>query len=1113
MNKIKKILLFNSLNISGLIILFLAASLLSASIEIYLKNIYQNKAHNEHMQNMSSILNRDLMAHARLSLQGISEMDFIASTAEGAMPRDNTAVMSALLPARTAAGADIIYIMNKAGTVVACTPMRDKSTLTGRSYKFRPYFTKPMATGIPAFYAAVGVTTGQRGIYLGVPIKQGNTIKGVAVLKMGLHETDRILNSSKHPFAIVSSDGVVFAAKNPSWLFKTVFPVSESRHRELRESKQFAHHKLESLAIDMSQDVSQYSGRDYDIIRKDAWISNWHLIGLYLPMPFNWLRFISITLFIYIITAFIWSSFRFLINLKQSDARFRTLFQDSHDAYLLIMDGKFIDCNQAAADMLLCTKEEVLDTSPHEFSPKYQPYGTLSSESAEKKMQEAIEKGSNHFDWMHCRKDGTNFMVAVSLTRIELENRTAIYVAWHNIEPYYNALRQLRSSERNLQLLLESLQAGVIIISKKNHIVKFINKEALYILGTKVEDVIGQECHNYICASSKERCPISSNAETVENEELVINKKDGTAIDILRSIKLIDYHGEPCLLETFIDISEHKKVLKEREEALKQLKENRTKLVNMMEEAKMANAAKSQFLANMSHEIRTPMNGVLGMTNLLLDTRLSTEQRRFADSVRSSGESLLALLNDILDFSKVEAGKLELEILDFDLEVLLDDFIQSLAIKAYEKKIELLYDIDCRIPTLLKGDPGRLRQILMNLTNNALKFTSKGEVLIKAEPHSETGDSVELYFTVTDTGIGIPEERQAKLFEEFTQVDASTTRKYGGTGLGLAISKQLVELMGGKIGVESMEGSGSTFWFTIKLQKQISQKKEEESELAELDDVKVLVVEDNDTNREIMVNKLNSWGMRTTAVGTPAGSIKELHKAESEGDKYNIVLLDMMMPEMDGRALGRMINSDPAISDTRLVILTSIAEKGDARKFKEEGFDAYLPKPVKMKELKGILVLILTDKSGDIVTQHTVHEQLPDFQDTRARILIVEDNPINQLVVTGILKKLGYKTDVVGNGKEALRSLELIPYDIILMDCQMPEMDGYEATRIIRSSFSSVIEHEIPIIAMTANAMQGDKEKCIAAGMDDYIPKPISVEQLKEKLDKWYLHKHATTDK
>jgi two-component system sensor histidine kinase/response regulator len=650
---------------------------------------------------------------------------------------------------------------------------------------------------------------------------------------------------------------------------------------------------------------------------------------------------------------------------------------------------------------------------------------------------------------------------------------------------------EARRDHEMIRLLLDSTGEAIYGLDVHGNCT-FANSPCVRLLGYAQEsDLLGNNMHALAHHSRSDgtafplaECRIYQGFESglgAHVDDEVFWHKDGSSF-------LVEYWSRAILrgetkigaVVTFMDITERKRVEQE--------------LRSAKEAAEEANRTKSQFLANMSHEIRTPMNGILGMTELTLDTELTKEQRDNLGLVRLSAESLLTVLNDILDFSKIEAGKLEFESIPFDLRESLGEAMHTLSFRSQQKGLELIYDVQPDVPEPLIGDPGRIRQILVNLIGNAIKFTQHGEILVSVTQDSEEAQKICLHFSVADTGIGIPLDRQQKIFEAFSQADGSTTRKFGGTGLGLTISTRLVELMGGRIWVESEPGKGSIFHFTSWLGVQDKVARPPSVEVSQLRDLPVLIVDDNLTNRIVLEGMLSRWGMKPASVDGAEAALQEMEIAVRASHPFSIVIVDGQMPGVDGFTLVKQIQGRPELAAATIVMLTSIGRKGDAALCRELNIAAYLMKPARQNELLETLCRVLRKspkaEAPALITRHTLHEER-----SRLQILLAEDNIVNQTLAVRLLEKRGYIVTVAADGRAALSAVEKQSFDLVLMDVQMPEMDGFQATAAIRAK-EQPGAHRLPIIAMTAHALKGDQERCIAAGMDGYVSKPIRIADL-----------------
>ena len=721
-----------------------------------------------------------------------------------------------------------------------------------------------------------------------------------------------------------------------------------------------------------------------------------------------------------------------------------------------------------------------------------------------------------------CRKDGTEFPLEIGINPIKTPGGTQVLASIVDITARKQAEEALRASENRLRLIIEIASDGLwdwdLVTGQAYYSPSWIR-----LLGFEQEECVLNNISDWKTRVHPDDRPWVEEALNDHLEarmaafviEHRVRHRSGEWQWFAMRGKVTRWTeaGRPaCMMGVMTDITERRRSDAALAQAAQELEKKNHELEEARDKALDAAKSKSEFLATMSHEIRTPMNGIIGMTGLLLDTALSDEQKEYADMVRRSGEHLLDVINDILDFSKIEAGKLNLERLEFDVRTTIEDTLALVAERAYAKGLELAGLVQSDVPTGLRGDPGRLRQVLVNLLGNAIKFTERGDVVLavslSADAESRTSKGLLVKFEVTDSGIGLTLEQQAKLFQPFTQADGSTTRKFGGTGLGLAICRKLVELMGGQIGVTSGAGAGSTFWFTIRCEAQLEDVRHASPIPVSLSGCRTLIVDDHTMSRKTLEYQLRAKGLAYDSAEGGAHALDLLRSAAERGEPFDLAILDLQMPSMDGLELARRIKTESPISSTRLILLTSLGRRGDAKAAQDAGIAAYLTKPIRQSQLYSCLSLVLANSSSAVsgtaqppaplITRHSLSEAQAQ---SRGRILVAEDNPINQKVAVKMIEKLGYRVDIAGNGHEACEALERIAYAMVLMDCQMPVMDGFQATTVIRRREGS--GRRTPIIAMTANAMQEDRQRCLEAGMDDFISKPVASKALAETLSRW----------
>jgi two-component system sensor histidine kinase/response regulator len=752
-----------------------------------------------------------------------------------------------------------------------------------------------------------------------------------------------------------------------------------------------------------------------------------------------------------------------------------------------VVDGTILDCNEAFARIFgYRSREECLGHSilEHYFSP----------EDRKELIDRLTSQGAlTGYEARFRRKDDAPIWLIVSAGLVESKgNSGAIEGTIFDITVRKRAEEELAQERRLFQALMDNIPDTIYFQDAACRFMR-INRAQAKMLGiAEPKDAIGKTDFDFFppdfaqgCYEAEQR--LLQSGEPIIGATQELTKPDGRVQWLSTTeVPIRDAEGKVMgLVGISRDITGQKLV--------------EIELQTAKEAAEAANRTKSEFLANMSHEIRTPMNGILGMTELALGTELTPEQREYMEMTKSSADALLTVINDILDFSKIEADKLHLESIEFNLRESLDPTLKSLAFRAHEKGLELNYEVTSEVPEMFLGDPGRLRQIALNLIGNAIKFTEWGEVTLQVQRDSQEAGVAELHFLVKDTGIGIPAAKQALIFEAFTQGDGSTARRYGGTGLGLAISRRLAGMMGGRLWVESVPGQGSTFHFTVRFGIVTRPESESSAHPLDLDDVSVLVVDDNATNRRILHDMLSGWRMKPTLARDAPEALRQIEQAIAAGRPYPLIIVDGHMPDIDGFTLIEQIRQNQSVAGATIMMFTSGGQRGDAARCREMGVAAYLTKPIGQAALLNAILQVLgatrRSERPSLVTRHSLREGRKGL-----RILLAEDNLVNQKLAFRLLEKRGYAVDIAGNGREALAKLASESFDLVLMDVQMPEMDGFEATAAIRQS-EKASGRRLPIVAMTAHAMTGYRERCLAAGMDGYITKPIQAQEMFEVID------------
>ena len=1004
---------------------------------------------------------------------------------------------------------DVCFLIDSFGNCIGSSNRNRPDSFVGHAYRFRQYF-KDAIQGRPNVELALGIVTGIRGIFLSHPVYSSDGAKpiGVVVIKVSTQALDRVFSRTRNMIALlVNRDGMIFVSSRKNWILNFLWKLPPLELARIKESGQFGKGPWDWTGLEKKADdqASDSSGADYTI--REMSLENcpgWRIVSLYSYKGLSEKIFdplVGKTGYIALILCLmIGGAVVVLYVMAQRDIYSRKMSEealhierDRAQMYLdvvgvmviaLNVEGLVVLINKKGCELLGYKEEEILNKNWFDVCVRQEI--REETKGFFEKLLSGVRDSVEYYENPVLTKVGEERIIAFhySLIRDQTSSITGVLFSGEDVTERNKTMESLKLANEFQHRLLSTAATAIVVIDP-DRIITSVNDEFCLITGFSLEEVVGHPRDIFAIEECESNCSLYSPERSgpIFRQNSRIRNKSGQLVSILKNADLmLDESGKVVGgIESFIDVTE---------------------LIEAREKALAANVAKSAFLANMSHEIRTPMNGIIGMTELALNTCLTEEQREYMEAVKISAESLLRLINDILDFSKIEAGKFELVEVDFSLRDSIAQAMMAVSLQAHTKDLELVYHIPPHIPDIVVGDPGRLNQILINLMGNAIKFTYQGEVAVDIQLESESEYEIHLHFLIKDTGIGIPKDKQQKIFDAFEQADGSTTRKFGGTGLGLAVSAQLVQMMGGQIWLESEVGTGSTFHFTTKLG--LSRRPLPLSatvDFSEFKDLPVLIVDDNAMNRFVIKEILTYWGMRPVAVESATEALKTMRNAQELGQPFSLVLIDYLMPDINGFELAERINQDHSLSGVTMIMLTSAGQRGDARRCMNVGIAAYCLKPIKQSELFAVISTALNKSSEgerrpSLVTRHSVREVKKCLS-----VLLAEDNAINQKLATRILQKMGHTVTIAENGKEALHILKNTHFDIILMDVQMPEMDGFEVTRFIREK-ERIIGGHISILAMTAHAMSGDREKCLAAGMDGYVSKPINTQELVENIEK-----------